>query len=98
MLARGGNDPRRVAGDIGAEMSAFGGFPGSENVRFGCHGLQALDRVSLRLSRQNTQLVIKAGIANGQADEKAVELGFGQGMGAGHVDRVLRGQHHESLG
>ena len=38
------------------------------------------------------------GIAHGNAHEKAIQLGFGQGIGAGGFHRVLGGQHHEGRG
>ena len=40
-------------------------------------------------------LICQRGVADRQAHQEAVELGFGQGEGAFVLDRVLRGQHQE---
>ena len=47
---------------------------------------------------QHTRFVGRSGIANHHFEHEAVELGFGQRIGAFLLNRVLRGQHHKGAG
>ena len=50
----------------------------------------------MRSTMTNSSVV--AGIADQHLEHKAVHLGFGQGIGALGLDRVLGGQHQERVG
>ena len=53
----------------------------------------AIALVALRV--EDRELGVAVGIADAQAQQEAVELRFGQGIGAFELDRVLRRDHHE---
>ncbi len=44
------------------------------------------------------RLAVAIGIADGNAEQKAVELRFGQRVGPGIFDRILCREHHERIG
>ena len=65
-----------------------------EHVR----GLAAAEQVVVAAvdhSIQHTRFVGRSGIADHHFEHEAVELGFGQRIGAFLLDRVLRGQYHK---
>ena len=70
-----------------------------DHVARGAHGSEAglgLDRAGETL--QYGHFFLQGGIAHRNAQEKAVHLRFGQGVGTHKFAGVLRGQHHEGLG
>ncbi len=47
---------------------------------------------------EDIDLVIRCRIPNNELEEKAIELGFGKGIGAVLFNGVLRGQDDEGIG
>ncbi len=61
----------------------------------GHHGLGVIERVGGLAIKEDLDLVFFAWITKADADEKAVKLGFGEGISALVIDRVLGGDHKE---
>ena len=59
--------------------------------------LSGFDVDAARGAVEDRRQFLAAGIADDQLEEEAVELGFGQRIGAFLLDRVLRGHHEERL-
>ena len=62
------------------------------------HGLQAGQRNAAIIARQQGTLRLPVGVAEGDAHQKAVQLAFGQRIGAKLLGGVLRGHHEEGAG
>jgi hypothetical protein len=62
------------------------------------HRLRAGDQFAAVGAGEQRAFGFLAGIAQGQAQQEAVELGIGQRIGARQVDRILGGDHEERIG
>src|ERR1700722_12769287 len=61
----------------------------------GHHRLEVVKGASAGLGGQDALLGGAAGIAQGHAEEEAVELVFGKVIGSFEFERILGGDHHE---
>ncbi len=62
------------------------------------HRLEVVQRGEAPVHIEHLELGLRARVADGDPGHEAVALGLGQRVGALHLDRVLRGDHHERVG
>ena len=81
-----------------ADEDCAHGALGLEHVLGGGHGLEGEEGAFLPEAPEDGSLVVLAGVAEGELDEEAVELGLWEREGALELDGVLGGEHHEGAG
>ena len=64
----------------------------------GGHGIYRVQRVAGAAVTEDVDLAGKVGVAHGQTDHEAVQLGLGQQLGTGGAHRVLGGDDHKGIG
>ncbi len=93
--ARGGDQLHRVPPHRLGDVDAADRVDQLHDVVRVRHRLEVLQRRDPAVHVQHLQFGLHAGVADGDAGHEAVALGLGQWIGALHLDRVLRGHHHE---
>ncbi len=95
MGARGGDQVHRVPADGLGDVDPADGVDQLHDLVRVRHRLEVLQRRDAAVHVQHLQLGLHAGVADGDTGHEAVALRLGQRVGALHLDRVLRGHHHE---
>ena len=95
MPAGGFGEGDEVFADQGVHIDFLGGFLEGDDLFGGGDGLQVKDGVGVFLLGDDGDFLVEAGVAEADAHQEAVELGFGEGEDAFVFDGVLGGDDQE---
>ena len=98
VLSGGFGEGDEVFANQAVHIDFLGGFLQGEYLFRGGDGRQVKDGVGVFLLGDDADFLVEAGVAEADAHQEAIQLGFGEGEGAFVFDGVLGGDDEEGRG